>query len=285
MRCRPSLVRDRITLRRRRCRSTGDWPASRASSRSRAQSPIRSRNTFGVEGDSPADDLVLLVQQVVAVGAVGVVGQDPGVIEPDPALSPRRPALPAMPRAGGRRGSGSGRWRGRCRCSDGARRRCPGSSRGLWPAGPRSRSRARPLRHRGGPGVPGALWPGPPARTGPGRGGPGGVRGWEVNRTSVLNSSWLSIFPQRFHRVFLGGVGHVPPAAARPVIGQGAVATAGSEPSWGSPQRRIGMPARKDLRPVEVKGERIQRGQATERSKRTGWPSISPAWGRSPSAS
>ena len=41
------------------------------------------------------------------MGAVGVVGQDPGVIEPDPARRPRRPAL----RAGGELAGDMGRVR------------------------------------------------------------------------------------------------------------------------------------------------------------------------------
>ncbi len=46
---------------------------------------------LGIECNGPAHDLGLLIEEVVAMGAVGVVGQDPGVIEAEPALRPRHP--------------------------------------------------------------------------------------------------------------------------------------------------------------------------------------------------
>ena len=56
----------------------------------------------------PADDLGLLVEEVVAMGAVGVVGQDPGVIEPDPAIGPRHPRLGQGGELAGDMGPGAG---------------------------------------------------------------------------------------------------------------------------------------------------------------------------------
>ena len=63
---------------------------------------------IGGQCDGPAEDLVGLVEEVVAMGAVGVISQDPGVIEPDPALRPRHPGVGQRRQLAGHVASGAG---------------------------------------------------------------------------------------------------------------------------------------------------------------------------------
>ena len=141
--------------------------------RGRGPSPSSGPGTPSA-GNSTAQPMISSASssRLSAVRAVGVIGQDPGVIEPDPALRPRHPRLGQGRRAGGPHGPGSGRWPGRCRCSGAARPRCPGSSPGPGPASLRPRSTTRPLRPRADPGAPAGPSPARPARTDPAKAGP-----------------------------------------------------------------------------------------------------------------